>query len=290
MPLLIVQDTFDRTLTDTWGSAPLGGAYSLGGVAARYSVADGKGLIAAAAGGNEIAYLNAISSTNTHVRAAVSSNTGYLGGVQSFTVGARATAAGIYQARVRIEDGLLRLYVLRDETTLASSTTITHTYVAGQVIWLDVRAIGTGPTTISAKMWVEGTSEPTSYQRVATDSTAGMQVAGAVTLRAAISGSPSITPIMAYEEMVAWDPTVTPLATPTVSLTFTNPTRVGGSNGSITATWPAVPGAAGYESALVQGVATSGFVADDTSATSPKTYSNLGPGTYTVAVRAKAGA
>lgn len=290
MPLLIAQDTFDRTLTDAWGSAPLGGAYSLGGVATRYSVAGGKGLIATATGGNEIAYLNAISSTNTHVRAAMSSNTGYLGGVQSFTVGARATAAGIYQARVRIEDGLLRLYVLRDETSLASSTTITHTYVAGQVIWLDVRVMGTGPTTISAKMWVAGSSEPADYQQVATDSTAGMQVAGAVTLRAAISGSPSSTPIMAYEEMSAWDPTVNPLAAPTVTLTVTHPTVVGGSNGKIVATWPPVPGASHYETALVAGTVTSGFTADDTAATSPKEYSGLAPGVWTVAVRAKAGA
>ena len=289
MPLLIAQDTFDRTLTDTWGSAPLGGTYSLSGVATRYSVSGGKGIIAVATGGVETAYLNAISSDNTHIRASMSSSTGYLGGPQSFSVGARTTPAGIYQARARIEDGLLRLYVLRDETALGASTAITHTYVAGQVIWLDVRAIGTSPTTISAKMWVAGTDEPTSYQQVVTDSTEGMQVAGGITLRAAIGGSPSSTPVMAYEEMSAWDPTITPLATPTVTLTFNNPTQIGGSNGRITATWPAVPGASGYESALVQGVATSGFVADDTSATSPKTYSNLGPGTYTVAVRAKAG-
>ena len=72
-----------------------------------------------------------------------------------------------------------------------------------------------------------------------------------------------------------------------MTLTQTPPTTIGGMDGTVTATWPSVPGAGRYESCLVYGVATSGFVADDSSATSPKTYSGLAAGVYTVAVRAK---
>lgn len=76
------------------------------------------------------------------------------------------------------------------------------------------------------------------------------------------------------------------LATPVVSLTQVNPS-VGGSDGSITATWPAVPGAATYETALVVGIVTTGFTADTTGITGlTKTYTGLPAGARTVAVRA----
>lgn len=290
MPMMIAQDGFERSVTDGWGTAPLGGPWSLGGVATRFSVSGGKARVAVASGGSEIGYLHAISSTNTHVRVALSSSTGYLGDAQSFSVGGRATAAGVYQARVRIEDGLLRLYILRGETALVSSTTITHTYVAGQVIMLDVRVMGTGPTTISAKMWLATTTEPVDYQQTATDNTSGYQVAGAMMMRASIGGAPTSTPVMSFDDLEVWDPTVNPLEAPTVTLTVTHPTGVGGNDGKIVATWPPVPGASGYETALVAGTVTSGFTADDTAATSPKEYSGLAPGVWTVAVRAKAGA
>ena len=81
--------------------------------------------------------------------------------------------------------------------------------------------------------------------------------------------------------------TVPELATPDVTVTAKiPPTSVGASNGSISVSWPPVPGAVRYESCLKVGDVSTGFVADDTAATSPKTYTGLPQGTYTVAVRA----
>lgn len=78
------------------------------------------------------------------------------------------------------------------------------------------------------------------------------------------------------------------LATPAVTITSkVNPTTVGGTNGSITITWPPVAGAHHYEAAIAPGDVVEGFVPSDLAATSPKTFTGLGAGTYTVAVRAK---
>ena len=86
----------------------------------------------------------------------------------------------------------------------------------------------------------------------------------------------------ATQNFAIWS-TLTP---PVITLEATAPSTAGGSDGKIVATWPAIEGAVRYESDLVNGISTSGFDPDDTNATSPKTYSGLTAGTYTVAVRA----
>lgn len=82
-------------------------------------------------------------------------------------------------------------------------------------------------------------------------------------------------------------PSVGKLATPVVTITSTsNPTSVGGNDGTITASWPAVSGAVRYEIDIANGEVTSGFVAEDTNAVSPYTFTGKVKGVYTVAVRA----
>lgn len=79
-----------------------------------------------------------------------------------------------------------------------------------------------------------------------------------------------------------------PLDTPAVSVTaFSNPTSVGGSNGSITVSWPPVTGATGYKGCVLAGSVTSGFT-EDVDVTSPYTFAGLTAGAKTVAVKAKA--
>ena len=79
-----------------------------------------------------------------------------------------------------------------------------------------------------------------------------------------------------------------PLAAPVVTVTNTSPSVSGATDGTATATWPPVAGAVGYETDILSGNVTTGAVADDANATSPKVYTGLGAGTYTISVRAKA--
>lgn len=78
------------------------------------------------------------------------------------------------------------------------------------------------------------------------------------------------------------------LPTPLVTVIGkTAPTAIGATDGSITFAWPPVEGADRYESAIATGDVSEGFVADDMDAVSPKTYTGLAAGVYTVAVRAR---
>jgi len=78
------------------------------------------------------------------------------------------------------------------------------------------------------------------------------------------------------------------LDTPVVTVSETsNPTTVGGTNGSVTVTWPAVSGAATYEAGRAAGInQTTGFTITSSAATSPYTFTGLAAGPYTLAIRA----
>lgn len=80
----------------------------------------------------------------------------------------------------------------------------------------------------------------------------------------------------------------TQLPTPVVTISSQqNPTSIGGTDGSITATWPAVAGATTYTAGIANGPdQISGFVVVSTSATSPYVFTGLAAGQYTVAVQA----
>jgi trimeric autotransporter adhesin len=85
----------------------------------------------------------------------------------------------------------MRLYLLRDETSLGTSV-LPGSYVVGQQLNLKVSVTGTSPTTVRGKMWLAGGAEPASWQATGTDSTQAMQVPGSVTLRPSVSSSSSV--------------------------------------------------------------------------------------------------
>lgn len=84
--------------------------------------------------------------------------------------------------------------------------------------------------------------------------------------------------------------TVVQLGTPaTTYVTKVDPTTVGGTDGSVTVSWAAVPNAAAYRVEWAPGYdAASGFTVASSSATSPYTVTGLSDGDYTVSVRALA--
>jgi hypothetical protein len=82
---------------------------------------------------------------------------------------------------------------------------------------------------------------------------------------------------------------LTPLpAVGNLAVVPTRPTTPGGTDGKAVVTWNAVSGASGYEARIAPGTdATTGWTSSG-AATSPKTFSGLAAGPYTVQVRAKA--
>ena len=81
----------------------------------------------------------------------------------------------------------------------------------------------------------------------------------------------------------------TPLATPVLTITGqTDPTTPGGSDGTVTVSWPAVSGAVSYEAGWASGNVSSGFSVVATGVTSPYTFTGLSGGVQTVAIKAMA--
>jgi hypothetical protein len=56
------------------------------------------------------------------------------------------------------------------------------TYTAGSTLNVRARVTGTGTTTITARVWASGTTEPANWQLSRTDTTAALQVGGSVGL------------------------------------------------------------------------------------------------------------
>lgn len=78
-----------------------------------------------------------------------------------------------------------------------------------------------------------------------------------------------------------------PLPTPEVTITATeDPSSPGATDGTVTATWAPISGASRYEAGIAFGDVDDGFTVVAPNATSPYTWTELGAGVYTVAVRA----
>ena len=65
-----------------------------------------------------------------------------------------------------------------------------------------VQAFGSSPTTIRARVWLDGGAEPTTWQTSVTDSTAGLQQAGGVGLASYLAGSFS-SAVARWDDLVA---------------------------------------------------------------------------------------
>ncbi|MFB4354656.1 PKD domain-containing protein [Microbacterium sp. LS_15] len=190
----LVTDTFTRTVpAGGWGSADLGGAWTLQGGSASYSVSGTAGLVSLAPSQTRTARLG-LSGTDAVIRVSIAADQVATGGAATATVIGRQVGSSNYSARVRFEaGGGVRLYLLRDETALGSYLMPGVTYTPGTVLNVALSVTGTAPTTLSAKVWKATDVEPAAWQVTATDTTAAMQTAGTVGLMNTVSGASTLS-------------------------------------------------------------------------------------------------
>ncbi|WP_243231865.1 PKD domain-containing protein [Microbacterium sp. CIAB417] len=180
---LLASDDFDRTVSNGWGTADVGGAWTLRGTASRFAVADGAGTMTIPAATAQTVYadLNGVSSTSTRVDAVFSVDALTEG--QYVAVVGRRTGAYNYIARLRLQaDGGVRMYLLQDgATSITPSVLLPLTIEPGVPYVLSMEVTGTSPTTIKAKAWKQSEAEP-AWQREGTNAQADLQAPGAVSL------------------------------------------------------------------------------------------------------------
>jgi hypothetical protein len=175
---VLVSDQFERTVSSGFGTADVGGPWSVSSTA-RTKVTGGQGVISGFTGANQdVQAWNPATATNMEVVGLVQLN-------------ASNPVGGNYQARLvaRAQTDARNGYVAR----------VTHT-PAGAVTWALAR-VRTNGTTIQARFWRDGTAEPAAWTATATDSfwTSGRAGLGAF----AASGISTPFPQVQFDDFLA---------------------------------------------------------------------------------------
>jgi PKD repeat protein len=196
-------DKFARTVSNGWGSADVGGAWSLTGAASAFSVLGGSGAIRHAAAGSQVtAALGAVSSSDTDLTFGF--NVDKLTAGYYLTVsGRRVSASNDYRARILITSAnkvnvLLAKFVGGVQTTLVADRVVPGlTYTAGMPLRVRMQVSGASPTTVRMKVWAASDPEPGAWLTSTTDSTAGLQNPGGIALTSYLSSAATNTPAVA---------------------------------------------------------------------------------------------
>ncbi len=203
-----ISDLFARNIARGWGMADTGGAWSVTGSKSNASVGGGTGtLTMQRTGTGPSVYVGAGTALDSDLTVKVSLDKvpfGRSGGVDQGVVIRKVEGKGDYRARLRfLPGGGVRLGLVRTDavgvpTVLVPETTIEGVaYSARQVLNVRVQAIGTGQTTLQAKVWPAGTSEPAHWTVSVTDLTPGLQTVGATGFHSYLSSGVTNAPIQA---------------------------------------------------------------------------------------------
>ncbi|RFA13010.1 cell surface protein [Subtercola boreus] len=208
-------DSFTRTVANGFGTADVGGAWTKFGTASDLAVNNGSAVFRLGAAGSQTgAYLNSVSQADTDLRVQFSLDkiaTG--GGTYLYAVGRKTATNNEYRAAIRLKNNgtaavsLTALQGSATATTLASEVVVPGSIVAGTKLSLRLQVTGTSPTTIKAKVWPAGTTEPTAWTVQATDSFAGLQAPGGIGLLSYVSGTATNAPQqVTVQELSAFKP------------------------------------------------------------------------------------
>lgn len=197
-PGLIASDAFERSVSGGWGTADTGGAWTHTS-AGSFSVSGGTGNLSMAAGSGPSAYLNGVSAQDVDLLSALRYDKPATATIYSSMV-ARRIGTSDYRVKVRSASGSTSLDLVRTvsgtETVLASTVVPGFVMTPADTINLRFQAVGSGTTTLRAKVWLNGAAEPAAWTLTTTDTTAALQAPGAVGFYSYLPGSATNAPIV----------------------------------------------------------------------------------------------
>ncbi|MBO1750289.1 PKD domain-containing protein [Actinotalea sp. BY-33] len=201
----LVEDTFERTVTNGLGSAETGGAWSVAGTVSRYGVGDGLGWLSMASPGNAPnAYLRAAEfDTASIVTTFQLDKPATGGGVYVSFVARSVPGAGDYRVKTRvIANGSVYVSISRvvggAEAVLVSEQRVDGlSMTPGVAIPVRIDITGAGTTTIRAAVGPEALAASPQWVAETSDSLPALQVAGSFGLAAQLSGSATNAPVRA---------------------------------------------------------------------------------------------
>ena len=182
-----VSDSFARTVGTGWGTADIGGAWSLIGTAARFAVGSGAGTMTFPTADVQLQSYVGPARADADVVTDVTLDKVPTGGALYISlIGRRVSSGNTYAVKMQVNpSGAVLLRLTRriggTETVLAGPLTVPGlTYTAGLRVSLRIQVTGTSPSVVRARVWNSATSEPAAWQLSTSDSSAGLQLAGAV--------------------------------------------------------------------------------------------------------------
>lgn len=198
---VLAQDRFEREVTSGWGTAEVGGPWSLLGASTRFSVSQGAGrMTVPTPGAGLTALLPEVAARDADVSVRVTTDKVVDGSGTFVSLLARRVGSTDYRVKARLTpDGRVLLYLGRlagSETTLASAFVPGLTHGQGDALRLRLEVSGSSPTTLRGKAWKDGTPEPADWLLTATDDTVGLQEAGAVGLSVYVAASATNAPVV----------------------------------------------------------------------------------------------
>ena len=203
---VLASDGFDRAVANGWGTADVGGDWTLRGAASRFSVADGVGKLSMPAAQTLYADLNSVSATDARVDAVFSVDK--LVEAQYVSVVGRRVGSNNYLVRLRLQaDGGVKMYLLQDGNLIGGAYTVPDlTMVPGEQYALSMEVTGTAPTTLKAKVWPASQPEP-GWQREGTNSFAALQAPGAVSVFSFLPSTTLAPVVVAFDKITVSVPT-----------------------------------------------------------------------------------
>ncbi len=188
-------------MTGAWGTADSGGAWTVA-PSTDFSVSGGAGKIALDRGGaTRTALLAATQRDSTDLRVDLSADKNAAGGTMFVYVdGRRVSDNTSYRSLLRFSGGKVSvaLEALKGSTSATSlvSAVSAGAIPPGAVVHLRLEVSGSGPTTVRAKIWVDGAAEPSAWTVSTTDSYGPLQAPGAVAVSGYLSGSATNAPVV----------------------------------------------------------------------------------------------
>lgn len=203
-----ILDTFERTVSNGWGAADVGGPYSHGTGTSMMSVHDGRAHIVFSSGsGSMYGRLTSQVLNDIEMYVEWSSDTIPVGSnIRPRFVTRYISGVGDYHVRASITPGAaadFRWY--RDDTAgLGSTVTLPRTYIPGDILKVRLQTFpdGAGVTRLRARMWYGDESEPTTWTIDITDATPAYQASGIVSLFAGVNGLTNGPATVSFDNLI----------------------------------------------------------------------------------------
>jgi PKD repeat protein len=196
----LAADTFTRSVTDGFGTAELGGAWT--STAGATSVVSGAGqLVLGSASSLAGARLPAAAGTDLTTQLTESWDKAPNGSGGWFLVRGRITTGGEYRLKIAhkatgaVTARLVRTDSSGAETGITAETTVSGLTYTGTPIAALFQVTGTNPTTLRAKVWAASQTEPAAWFIDTTDATSALQVSGHTGIAALLSSSTTNLPV-----------------------------------------------------------------------------------------------